>query len=156
MPKFVVHKHKAKTLHYDFRLEIDDVLKSWVIPKGPSLNPDTNRLAIQVEDHPITYIHFEGEIPQGQYGHGEVIVWDRGDYEYEEEKPINKQLENGSIEFILRGEKLKGKYRLIRMKKTKGIKSHWILKKLHDEFISYEDITKQKPGSVISMRRIKE
>lgn len=158
MPKFVVQKHKARSLHYDFRLEIGGVLKSWAIPKGPSLNPKDKRLAVEVEDHAISYMHFEGEIPEGQYGAGEVIIWDRGDYTFDNNKsvpvPVEEQYNNGVIEIELKGEKLKGKFRLIRTRWREKTQK-WLLIKEYDKFISYKDILKEKPGSIVSIRRIK-
>ncbi len=107
MPKFVMHKHKASTLHYDFRLEISGVLKSWVIPKGPSANPADKRLAIEVEEHALSYMFFEGNIQEGKYGAGEVIIWDRG--EYTSKNKIKDAYEKGHMELSLNGEKLKPK-----------------------------------------------
>lgn len=157
MPKFVVQKHKARTLHYDFRLEIAGVLKSWAIPKGPSLNPKDKRLAVEVEDHAISYMHFEGEIPEGQYGAGEVIIWDRGDYTVDKNSPVpvpvEEQYRSGVIEIELKGEKLKGKFKLIRTK-WEGKTQKWLLIKVYDKHISYDDILKENPGSVVSIRRI--
>jgi bifunctional non-homologous end joining protein LigD len=153
MPKFVVQKHKARNLHYDFRLEIGDVLKSWAVPKGPSLNPADKRLAVEVEDHAISYMFFEGKIPEGEYGAGEVIVWDRGDYSFEEANPIEEQYKNGIIKIKLKGEKLNGGFNIVRMKWDDS-KPKWLLIKEYDEHVSNEDILKEKPGSVISLRTI--
>ncbi|MBN2406261.1 MAG: DNA ligase [Elusimicrobia bacterium] len=153
MPKFVIQKHRSKTLHYDFRLEIGDVLKSWAVPRGPSLNPKEKRLAVEVDDHALSYMHFEGEIPQGSYGAGEVIVWDRGDYSCAGEGTAQEQYEKGSLLFELRGKKLKGGFRLLRMKwEEKPVK--WLLVKQDDEHASPVDVTKTMPGSVLSMRRL--
>ncbi len=110
---FVIQKHFASSLHYDFRLEVDGVLKSWAVPKGPSLNPSEKRLAILVEDHPLGYANFEGVIPEGEYGAGEVIIWDNGVYEdisakKEEEKTMQEMLKTGLIEIFLKGQKLYG------------------------------------------------
>src|SRR5438067_11756016 len=122
---FVIQKHDASRLHYDFRLEMDDVLKSWAVPKGPSTDPKTKRLAMMVEDHPYDYRNFEGVIPEGEYGGGTVIVWDEGTYEpvnadglsrKEQEQMLLQQLEAGSIKFIINGEKLKGEFTLFQMK----------------------------------------
>jgi len=110
--RFVVHEHHASRLHYDFRLEMEGVLKSWAIPKGPPSNPTEKRLAVQVEDHPRDYIDFEGTIPDGQYGAGQVLIWDRGTYELLEKRPDR-------ISFSLNGQKLKGDFTLLRLKKGK-------------------------------------
>lgn len=158
---FVVQKHAASRLHYDFRLEINGVLKSWAIPKGPSMNPPVKRLAMAVEDHPFDYKDFEGEIPEGNYGAGNVIVWDTGTYEPLEnagskkanEKVLEKELESGSMKFVLHGKKLKGEFALVH---TKGMgENSWLLIKHRDEFATEEDIT-QKDKSVISGKKLKE
>src|SRR6266480_7782369 len=104
--RFVIQKHDARRLHYDFRLEIEGVLKSWAVPKGPSLNPADKRLAMQTEDHPLDYAGFEGVIPKGEYGAGPVMVWDRGTFEVEGDLSALKQLERGDLKFTLHGEKL--------------------------------------------------
>jgi len=116
--RFVVQEHHARNLHYDFRLEIEDILKSWAVPKGVPTEVGIKRLAIQVEDHPVDYIDFEGEIPEGLYGAGKVIIWDKGTYQLAPDAHILplEALKNGRLEFTLNGEKLKGKYALIRMK----------------------------------------
>ncbi|MEF9478465.1 3'-phosphoesterase [Chryseobacterium sp. 1B4] len=120
---FVIQKHDASHLHYDFRLEMDGVLKSWAVPKGPSMNPDIKRLAMMVEDHPYDYRNFEGIIPKGQYGGGTVIVWDQGTYmpadlqdedHGKQEKNLLHQLYSGKLKFILNGEKLKGEFALVK------------------------------------------
>jgi bifunctional non-homologous end joining protein LigD len=124
--RFVIHEHHATHLHYDFRLELDGALKSWVIPKGPSMNPSEKRLALLVDDHPLEYIDFEGIIPKGHYGAGIVVMWDRGFYELIE---IQKKL----ITFFLRGEKLKGIFTLLQLKgRRKG--DEWLLIKKKDEY----------------------
>ncbi|MFL5789588.1 MAG: DNA ligase D [Flavisolibacter sp.] len=154
--RFVVQKHDASHVHYDFRLEMDGVLKSWAVPKGPSLNPSDKRLAMMVEDHPYDYRDFEGIIPAGNYGGGTVIVWDEGTYEplnseglsiKEQEKLLLSQLHAGNIKFIVHGKKLKGEYALFLMK-SRGERS-WILVKKNDEYASDEDITENE-SSVIS------
>ena len=152
-PLFVVQKHKARNMHYDFRMEISGVLKSWAIPKGPTLNPSMKRLAVQVEDHPLSYIHFEGTIPEGDYGAGEVIVWDKGECVFSDKKTPAKQYEDGDLTFELKGHKLKGGYKLLRTNMP-GKNDSWLLIKRNDEFVSYGDILIEKPGSVISLRNI--
>ena len=124
-PRFVVHEHDATHLHYDFRLEINGSLRSWAIPKGPSMNPSEKRLAVQVTDHPMEYIGFEGIIPQGHYGAGSVVIWDNGTYE-----SLEKNVDR--ISFILNGKKLKGKFTLVRFK-AKGETKEWLLIKQKDE-----------------------
>ncbi len=153
--RFVIQKHAASHLHYDFRLEMDGVLKSWAVPKGPSTDPKTKRLAMMVEDHPYDYRTFEGIIPESQYGGGTVIVWDEGTYEPIEEiegkkaqeKQLLKQLASGSLKIKLHGKKLEGEYALV---KTHGMgENGWLLIKHSDEYASLNDITK-KDKSVIS------
>ena len=125
-PRFVIHEHHATHLHYDFRLELDGVLKSWVIPKGPSMNPSEKRLALLVEDHPLEYIDFEGIIPKEHYGAGAVVVWDSGSYELIE---LKKEM----ITFFLRGKKLKGVFTLLLLKgRKKG--NEWLFVKKKDEY----------------------
>lgn len=150
---FVVQKHNASHLHYDFRLEMDGVLKSWAVPKGPSLNPDDKRLAMMVEDHPYDYRNFEGVIPKGNYGAGEVIVWDEGTYEAldPENYPLKKGLHTGDLKFILHGKKLKGAFALVNMKQA-GPKN-WLLIKKKDKYAAKTDITK-KDRSVKTRRKL--
>ncbi len=131
--RFVVQKHAASHLHYDFRLEIDGVLASWAVPKGPSADPSDRRLAVHVENHPMDYINFEGTIPEGEYGGGTVMVWDTGTYHAEnnddatkDDALMQKQIEEGSIKIILRGKKLKGAWHLVKMK---GDEKNWLLMK---------------------------
>jgi bifunctional non-homologous end joining protein LigD len=124
--RFVVHEHHASHLHYDFRLEMEGVLRSWAIPKGPSMNPADKRLAVAVDDHPLDYIDFEGTIPEGEYGAGVVKIWDSGTYRLLEEK-------KDKIVFFLEGKNLKGNFALIRLKKgAKG--NEWLLIKERDEY----------------------
>ncbi len=133
--RFVVHEHHAKRLHYDFRIEIDGVLKSWAVPKGPSMNPADKRLAVMVPDHVLEYIHFEGIIPEGQYGAGPVIVWDSGDFIPIETEDPAASLSNGKLSFELRGKKLKGMFALAQMKglpKSSG--KEWLLMKKKDSY----------------------
>src|SRR5437763_3802495 len=141
--RFVVQKHDASHVHYDFRLEMEGVLKSWAVPKGPSLNPADKRLAMMVEDHPYDYRNFEGVIPAGNYGGGTVIVWDEGYYEpleaeglsrKEQEKMLLHQYHSGNLKFRLHGEKLNGEFALFLMK-SRGERS-WILVKKNDAFAS--------------------
>jgi len=129
LPYFVVHEHHAKQLHFDFRLEKDGVLKSWAIPKGPSMNPKDKRLAIMVEDHALEYGNFEGTIPEGHYGAGKVYIWDKGEYH-----TIKGSPEEGQWEFFLKGEKLKGTFVLL---KLKGKETEWLLIKKKDEHGDY-------------------
>ena len=125
-PRFVVHEHDASRLHYDFRLEMDGVLRSWAVPKGPSMDPSEKRLAVQVEDHPLEYIDFEGTIPEGEYGAGTVGVWDHGTY-----TPLLEKAEE--IKFSLNGEKLQGSFVLVKLKKgEKG--NEWLLIKHKDKY----------------------
>jgi DNA ligase D-like protein (predicted 3'-phosphoesterase) len=130
-PRFVIQKHAASSLHYDFRLEADGVLKSWAVPKGPSLDPREKRLAMPTEDHPLAYGDFEGVIPEGQYGAGEVIVWDAGTYRVLGDEAAADALEDGRLSFWLEGEKLRGGYALTRM--GGGGRERWLLVKKDDE-----------------------
>jgi len=160
--RFVVQKHDASHLHYDFRLEMDGVLKSWAVPKGPSLDPDIKRLAMMVEDHPYDYKNFEGIIPKGQYGGGTVIVWDEGTYEAAEpvegdltkqEKNLLHQLYSGKLKIRLKGQKLKGEFALVKAY-GRG-ENGWLLMKLEDRYATTDDIT-LKDKSVISKKTIAE
>ena len=151
---FVIQKHAASHLHYDFRLELDGVLKSWAVPKGPSLDPTQKRLAMQVEDHPIKYASFEGTIPKGQYGGGTVMVWDRGTWTPTNGDP-SESLEHGGLKFSLEGEKLHGNWALFRIKKAHDGKAPWLLVKEKDKFAlraRQRDVVDAKPKSVISGR----
>lgn len=129
---FVVQKHLASHTHYDFRLEAGGVLKSWAIPKGPSVDPHDRRLAVMVEDHPLSYARFEGQIPEGEYGAGEVEIWDSGTWQpLKNYADVDKALREGELEFILYGKKLKGMYVLIRMEHSTA-KNGWLLIKKGD------------------------
>ncbi len=144
---FVVQKHEARRLHYDLRLESEDgVLKSWAVPKGPSMDPEIKRLAIMVEDHPFDYLHFEGSIPEGNYGAGTVIVWDTGSYS--SDSPLSEQINKGKVTVELYGNKLRGLFYLIRTKKN----NQWLLIKIKDQYISADDITSTQPESVLTGR----
>lgn len=148
---FVVQEHAASHLHYDFRLEMEGVLKSWAVPKGPSLNPEDKRLAMMVEDHPYDYKDFEGNIPAGNYGGGNVIVWDNGTYEGLNgggEKELLADLHKGHITFILKGKKLKGEFALVKIKNGRQ-ENAWLLVKKDDKYASDKDIT-LKNKSVLS------
>lgn len=145
---FVIQKHAARNLHYDFRLELDGTLKSWAVPKGPNLDPDSKRLAVEVEDHPLDYADFEGQIPAGQYGGGKVLVWDRGTWEAEGDAAQGYR--KGHLSFELQGEKLRGRWSLVRMR-GRG-EGQWLLIKSRDEYASDEDILETAPDSVRSGR----
>jgi len=145
--QFVVQKHRASHLHYDFRLEHDGVMLSWSIPKGPSLDPSVRRLAMQTEDHPIEYNQFEGVIPEGEYGGGTVMIWDRGMWAPEVED-IDDALAKGDLKFKLNGKKLRGSWVLVRMRSRQ-----WLLIKHRDEYASTEDVT-LKNRSVVSRRTL--
>ncbi|HXQ28101.1 MAG TPA: DNA polymerase ligase N-terminal domain-containing protein [Gemmatimonadales bacterium] len=149
---FVVQKHRASQLHYDFRLEWDGRLLSWAIPKGPSLSPSVKRLAMSVEDHAVEYAGFEGVIPAGEYGAGTVMVWDHGTWE-PDLPDANAALQKGDLKFTLRGSKLKGSWALVR---TRGYgssrRSSWLLIKHRDEYASQRDIAVEEPYSALTHR----
>ncbi len=141
--RFVVHEHKSKRLHYDFRLEIGGVLKSWAIPKGPSLNPADKRLAVMVPDHPLQYIDFEAIIPEGRYGSGPVIVWDTGEFIPIDTDDPEAALTKGKLGFELRGKKLKGVFALAQMKGLpKSTGKEWLLMKKKDAYAKTDFILK--------------
>lgn len=155
---FVVQKHAASHLHYDFRLEMDGVLKSWAIPKGPSMNPADKRLAIMVEDHPYDYKDFEGVIPEGNYGAGKVIVWDNGTYTLAEETEkiedkFKEEFNKGHLGLILKGHKLKGEFALVKLKGKQ--ENAWLLIKKKDEFAVDDDVLHQDK-SVISDQTLED
>jgi len=146
---FVVQRHKASRLHYDFRLEMDGVLKSWAVPKGPSMNPKDKRLAMMVEDHPYDYKDFEGTIPEGNYGAGIVEIWDSGTYSDLENSPQNvaernlrKGLKSGDFKFQLFGKKLKGEFVLVKLKSKED--NSWLLIKHRDQFAVDEDYNSEE------------
>jgi DNA ligase D-like protein (predicted 3'-phosphoesterase) len=162
-PIFVIQKHNARRLHYDVRLEVDGVLKSWAVPKGPSFDPKDKRLAVRTEDHPMEYATFEGVIPEGEYGAGEVIVWDTGTYRAVDGGPMSsdaaaKAIEAGKFEFRLDGIKLQGVFVLVRTRGAardrdhgSGAKENWLLIKKHDELAEpHADPVKNEPASVLS------
>jgi bifunctional non-homologous end joining protein LigD len=155
---FVIQKHAARRLHYDLRLQLDGVMKSWAVTRGPSLIPGEKRLAVQVEDHPIEYNKFEGTIPQGEYGGGTVMVWDRG--RWVPEGDPHRGLAKGHLAFHLDGEKLHGGWHLVRMRRRPDEKrDNWLLIKQHDEYARKEgdkDILEQKPLSVKTGRTMDE
>jgi DNA ligase D-like protein (predicted 3'-phosphoesterase) len=157
-PRFVIQEHEASTHHFDFRLEVDGVLKSWAVPKGPSTDPREKRLAMPVEDHPLAYADFEGVIPEGEYGAGAVIVWDRGRYDNLTEahgrpKPIAEALQDGHLLIELHGTKLKGGYALQRV--SSGKNERWLLIKMKDAAAdARRRPTSTQPGSVLSGRTV--
>jgi bifunctional non-homologous end joining protein LigD len=131
-PTFMVHKHHARRLHYDLRLEIDGALASWAVPRGPSFDPATKRLAVQTEDHPLEYGHFEARIPDGEYGAGDSLIWDRGTFETIPPGQAARQREKGHLHFRLQGEKLRGAWHLVRTARQEGGKAQWLLFKAAD------------------------
>src|SRR5467141_893509 len=158
-PVFVVQKHQATRLHYDFRLEIGGVLASWAVPKGPSLNPADKRLAIRTEDHPIEYADFEGNIPEGEYGAGTVMVWDRGTYELDTDGSAAKRLAEGELKFVLHGQRLKGGFVLIRSNpKSSGSsrRENWLLIKRNDEYADRSWNIDDYDRSVLTGRSLEE
>ena len=154
--RFVVQKHRASQLHYDFRLEMDGVLKSWAVPKGPSLNSSDKRLAMQVEDHPVSYFHFEGKIPEGNYGAGTVMVWDTGTWE-----PLGDEhtmMDKGDLKFRLHGEKLQGEFVLAKMRSRRpGSKgTEWLLIKKNDASMNPKFDIDKLDYSVLTKRSLSE
>lgn len=157
--RFVVQKHEASHLHYDFRLELDGVMKSWAVPKGPSYDPSVKRLAMEVEDHPIEYNTFEGTIPKGQYGGGTVMLWDRGTYDAEGdggEEALREGYERGDLKIVLKGERLIGGWVLVRMHRP-GTRAQWLLIKHRDEYATAKlDVTDAVQTSVKTGRTMAE
>jgi bifunctional non-homologous end joining protein LigD len=159
---FVIQKHDASHLHYDLRLEHDGVMKSWAVPKGPSLDPSVKRLAMEVEDHPIEYNKFEGTIPKGEYGGGTVMLWDRGTYSYggsnaDPEEGIRLGLQKGDFKFVLNGKRLKGSWALVRMRRDQPGKPQWLLIKHKDEYaVPGSDVTAEHQTSAATGRTMEE
>lgn len=160
LPIFVIQKHAASHLHYDFRLEMEGVLKSWAVPKGPSYDPTVKRLAMMTEDHPYAYASFEGVIPEGNYGAGNVIIWDEGVWEFIEpgDDPV-KALKSGKLTFRMFGKKMFGEWALVRIggrqKSDKG--NEWLLLKHRDQFANPDvDVTELAPRSVVSNKTVEE
>jgi bifunctional non-homologous end joining protein LigD len=154
--QFVIQKHRATRLHYDFRLEHRGVMLSWAVPKGPSMDPAVKRLAMETEPHPMEYNQFEGVIPEGQYGGGTVMIWDKGVWaaaagdHLGDETEVDRQLQKGDLKFVLLGEKLAGSWVLVRTRGTR----QWLLIKHRDQYVSDEDPTVVKPLSVVSGRSL--
>ena len=158
---FVVQKHDASRLHYDFRLAVNGALASWAVPKGPSMNPADKRLAVRTEDHPLEYAKFEGVIPPGQYGAGTVMVWDLGKYEPLENRPLEEQLADGKIGIVLQGEKLRGGFTLVQLENrsmNSSRRDNWLLIKTRDEYAdpSWDIESVRIDRSVLTGRRLKE
>jgi len=159
-PRFVVHKHAARRLHYDLRLEAGGVLTSWAVPRGPSTDPKEKRLAVRTEDHPLDYVDFEGAIPEGEYGAGAVIVWDAGTYRNLTERdgaevPVERAVEEGHVAVWLEGRKLRGGYALTRFRD--GGLGQWLLVKMRDDAADPRaDPVRTRPESVVSGRTIEE
>lgn len=153
---FVVQKHRATQLHYDFRLEWKGVMLSWAVPKGPSLDPSVKRMAMPTEDHPIEYNAFEGVIPEGQYGGGTVMIWDNGWWEPEQDDP-GAALKKGDLKFTLHGKKLRGSWVLVRLRpRGSETRAGWLLIKHRDAEASTKDVTEIEPRSVVSKRILTE
>jgi bifunctional non-homologous end joining protein LigD len=157
--KFVIQKHAASRMHFDFRLELDGVMKSWAVPKGPSYDSSVRRLAMEVEDHPIEYNTFEGTIPKGEYGGGTVMLWDRGTYEAEGgggPEALREGYERGDLKIVLHGKRLKGGWVLVRMRRDGG-RAQWLLIKHRDEYADPDyDVVDEAVTSVASGRTMDE
>lgn len=156
LPYFCVQRHDATRLHYDLRLEIGGTLKSWAVPKGPTLDPASRRLAAHVEDHPIEYGSFEGNIPEGNYGAGSVMLWDRGGFEVLGDAPAEEQYARGDFKFRLHGEKLRGDFALVHMKSARGKGNDWLLIKKRDEHATPGWNVEEHAWSVLSGRTQEE
>ena len=161
-PRFAIQKHSATSLHYDLRLEVDGVLASWAVPKGPSLNPADKRLAVRTEDHPLEYLEWEGVIPKGEYGAGPMIVWDRGVFQNisetrrGEKMDLSKAIDVGDVKIFMLGEKIKGAYALVRTSKP-GDREQWLLIKKRDEGAdARRRPTSTQPESVLSGKTIEQ
>jgi len=153
-PVFVVHKHDATRLHYDFRLQIGDTLASWAVPKGPSLNPAEKRLAVRVEDHPLEYRNFEGTIPQDEYGGGTVMIWDFGTVTFKPGQDPGQMLQSGLLEFELHGQKLTGHWALVHTR-MRGDEKNWLLIKRKDASArDAGDILQEQPNSAATGRSL--
>src|SRR4051812_29561912 len=157
---FVVQKHAASHLHYDFRLELDGVMKSWAVPKGPSYDPKVRRLAMEVEDHPMEYNTFEGTIPKGEYGGGTVMLWDRGNYDAADgggEHSLRAGYEKGDLKIVLNGERLRGGWVLVRTKRDASSRPQWLLIKHRDEYVRRDyDVVAEEVTSVDSGRTMEQ
>ena len=158
--RFVVHKHAASHLHFDLRLELDGVMKSWAVPKGPSYDPAVRRLAMEVEDHPIEYNAFEGTIPEGEYGAGTVMLWDRGTYEAEDGggvESVRAGYEGGDLKVVFHGKRLLGGWVLVRIRKDNRGRAQWLLIKHRDELATADiDVVDEATTSVASGRTMQE
>ena len=158
--RFVIQKHAASHLHFDFRLELDGVMKSWAVPKGPSYDPTVKRLAMQVEDHPIEYNSFEGTIPKGQYGGGTVMIWDRGTYEAESgegQDGVREGYKRGDLKIIMHGERMQGSWVLVRTRRDPGGRNQWLLIKHRDHIgLKGADIVAAVQTSVVTGRTMEE
>lgn len=152
-PRFVVQMHRASHLHFDFRLEAGGTLKSWAVPKGPSMDPADKRLAMRVEDHPLDYANFEGQIPAGNYGAGQVIVWDEGTYGLFEGEDPAREIERGSVKLAMHGHKLRGNFALVKIRARDGSENAWLLIKERDKFAK-PGVTKRDDRSVLTKRTL--